>query len=377
MAPIILHVDSGHEWRGGQAQVLHLMRGLKEHGWQQCLVCPPDAELGRRAAQEQIAVESVPLAGEWDFRAPARVATIARRHNAALMHAHASQAHGICWRALRRLPNVPLIVTRRVDFAVGQNLLSRWKYLNSRTHYIAISSGVRDVLVHGAVSRARIAVVHSGIDPERWRGDYTREDLLKEFALPADSLLVVNVAALTDHKGQQYLIDAAAEVVKAIPQAHFLIVGEGELRNSLEKQIKARNLEKYVTLTGFRQDVEMFLAATDLFVLSSHLEGLCTSLLDALWFGKPAIGTRVGGVVDVIEDETNGLLVEAKNPTVLSSAITRLLNDVSLRESFGRQGKATVERKFTAQAMVEGTMAVYENVLRGADAKAAVSSFRG
>ncbi len=365
MPASILHVDSGKEWRGGQAQVLHLLCGLKERRWPQSLVCPPESELGRRAAAEGIQVQFVPMAGEWDLRAPGRLAAIARKHKSALLHAHASQAHGICWRALRRLPEMALVVTRRVDFAIGKNLLSRWKYLNPRTHYIAISSGVRDVLVRGGVAPDHISIVHSGIDPQRWHGGVGRKDLIAEFGLPSDSLLIVNVAALTDHKGQQYLIDAAAQVVKEVPRARFFIVGEGELRSALQNQIQSLKLSDRVFLTGFRADVEKFLAGADLFVLSSHLEGLCTSLLDALWFEKPAIGTRVGGVVDVIEHEKNGLLVEPKNPRALAEAILKLLRDPALATQMARQARAKIERKFTSEAMVNGTIGVYEQLMSG------------
>lgn len=360
---MILHVDSGKEWRGGQAQVLNLMRGLRSEAWEQCLICPPEAELGQKTAAEGMTVEHVPMSGEWDLRAPRLIAQIARKRQARLLHAHASQAHGLCWRALRRLPDVPLLVTRRVDFAISRNFLSRRKYLNSRTSFIAISRGVRDVLVAGGVPSGRVHIVHSGIDAARWNGEHTREELLREFNLPASTLVIVNVAALADHKGQRYLIDAAPMVIEAFPETRFFIVGEGELRKTLEEQIARLGLQDKVILTGFRNDVELFLTAADLFVLSSHLEGLCTSLLDAMWFSKPAVATSVGGVVDVIQHEKNGLLVEAKNPQALADSIMTCLKSVSLRERLGVEARRTVEERFSAQSTVQGTMQVYQRML--------------
>lgn len=360
---MILHIDSGKEWRGGQAQVLLLMRGLAERGFAQCLICPPEGELGQRAAESGLRVENIPMAGEWDWRAPGKIAALASQNKAALLHAHASQAHGLCWRALRQLPHTPLVVTRRVDFAIGGNLLSRWKYRHARTHYIAISSGVRDALARGGVRPDHIAIVHSGIDPARWSGRFTRADLREEFALPKDAPIVVNVAALADHKGQRYLIEAAPRILHALPNARIFIVGEGELRQDLQNRIETLGLDDRVHLAGYRADVEKFLAGADLFVLPSHLEGLCTSLLDAMWFAKAAVGTRVGGVVDAIEDGRSGLLVEARNPAALAEAVIALLRDPRRREELGLRGREMVEERFTAQAMVAGTAAVYEQVL--------------
>lgn len=362
---MILHVDSAEGWRGGQAQVLNLMLGLRKMGREQCLICPPGAELGVRARTEGIDVEMVRMSSEWDWRAPSRIVLIARKREASVIHAHASLAHGLCWRALSKMPQMPLLVTRRVDFRVANNFLSRQKYLHPRTHYIAISSGVRDVLVAGGVPEERIAVVHSGIDFDRWTGQFKRSDLLEEFYLPDDVCVLLNVAALADHKGQRYLLDAMPEVLRTVPQAHLFVVGEGELREKLEQQIHALGLQKNVTLTGFRSDVEKFFAAADLFVLSSHLEGLCTSLLDAQCFSIPAVATAVGGVVDVIQHEVNGWLVEAKKPSELAETIILALKSPALRKSMGEQGRRIVEERFSASAMVEGTAAMYARIASG------------
>ncbi|MCX7014852.1 MAG: glycosyltransferase family 4 protein [Candidatus Sumerlaeota bacterium] len=360
--PAVLHVDSGKEWRGGQAQALELLRGLRGMGVVQRLACPPGSPLEERAGGEGFEIAPIPMRGEWDLFAPRRIARAARAMGALLLHAHDSRAHGLCWRSLGHLRGARLVVTRRVDFAIGGNYLSRRKYRNPRTHYIAISSGVREVLVRGGVAPERVDVVPSGINVSRFTGKYSRADLLAEFGLPAETFVVGNIAALTDHKGQCFLIDAAPLVLRECPRARFFIVGEGELRGALERQIAGRALQGNVFLTGYRQDVEKFLAGFDLFVLSSRLEGLCTSLLDAQYFGVAAVATRVGGAPDVVEDGRNGLLVEPRDPAALAEAILRLWRDEPLRRRFGAEGRRVVAERFTAQFMVEGTAAVYRRL---------------
>jgi hypothetical protein len=199
--PPILHVDSGKERRGGQAQVLLLLKGLRDMGAAQRLVCPPGAPLEQRAREEGIEVRTVPMRSEWSPLAPRRLVRAARDLGAGIVHAHASLAHGLCWRALRGLPDVPLLVTRRVDFPVGGNWFSAAKHRNARTRYLAISRGVRDVLIEGGVAPERVEIVHSGIDPARFEGKGGREDLVAEFALPPEAFIVCNIAALSGRGG--------------------------------------------------------------------------------------------------------------------------------------------------------------------------------
>ena len=115
------------------------------------------------------------------------------------------------------------------------------------------------------------------------------------------------------HKGQRHLIDAAALVVQHVPDARFVIAGEGELRPALERQIQEHHLEKHVMLPGFRPDVLSLHKAFDIFVMSSVTEGLGTSLLDAMACGKPIVATTAGGIPEVVEDGVTGLLVPPRD----------------------------------------------------------------
>ena len=117
-----------------------------------------------------------------------------------------------------------------------------------------------------------------------------------EFYLPTHAPIVGNVAALVPHKGQHHLIDAAALVVRDVPDARFVIVGDGELREALERQIRDKHLERHVFLAGFRADALELTKGFDLFVVSSITEGMCTALVDAMAASKPAVATDAGAV---------------------------------------------------------------------------------
>jgi L-malate glycosyltransferase len=147
-----------------------------------------------------------------------------------------------------------------------------------------------------------------------------------------------------------------------VPDARFVIFGEGELRAALERQIADLGLEKHVILGGFRPDVLSLLKGFDLFVMPSVTEGLGTSLLDAMACRKPIVASDVGGIPEVVVDGKTGLLVPPKDAERLAAAVVRLLRDSALATSLAAGGFARVQQRFTVERMVEQTLAVYERL---------------
>jgi glycosyltransferase involved in cell wall biosynthesis len=145
------------------------------------------------------------------------------------------------------------------------------------------------------------------------------------------------VAALAPHKSQADFIRAARIVLDRRPATKFLIVGEGKLRPRLESLVRELDLGGDVVLTGFRDDPLEILSTFTCFVLSSYLEGLGTSVMDAQAMGIPVVATRTGGVPDIVEDGVTGLLVPPRDPEALAAAIGRLLDDKELRQRVARK----------------------------------------
>jgi glycosyltransferase involved in cell wall biosynthesis len=170
---------------------------------------------------------------------------------------------------------------------------------------------------------------------------------------------VGNVAALVPHKGHRYLIEAAHLVVRSMPDARFVILGEGELRDHLQHLIHEHRLEKHVLLPGFRADAIGCIKGFDLFVMSSVTEGLGTSVLDAMACRRAVVATRAGGIPEVVEDGRTGALVEPRQSRQLADAILRLLSDPALRTRMAEAGYARVRERFTVERMVAETAALY------------------
>jgi len=366
MTMFSLHVDTARSWRGGQNQVLLTVNGLRSIGQRASLVAHPDGELRRRVAE---GLDLIPLAPrtEMDLSAAWRFARIVKRLAPDVIHAH--DPHGVAMTSLAlslgagsaapgRVP--ALVASRRVDFHLKGNSFSRWKYRQVDC-FIAASEAIRRMLIADGVPEVQTVTVHEGIDVEHVLAA-PRVNVHEAFFLPHGAPVVGNVAALVPHKGQRYLIEAAHLVVQQVPDARFVILGEGDLREHLEKQVHEHHLQKHVVLPGFRTDVLGCLKAFDLFVMSSVTEGLGTSLLDAMAASRAIVATTAGGIPEIVEDGVNGLLVPPRDAHALAEAIVRALASAELRRRMGAAGLARVNERFTVEKMVAGTAAVYERV---------------
>jgi len=171
--------------------------------------------------------------------------------------------------------------------------------------------------------------------------------------------VIGNVAALTDHKDQATLLEAAARVFAARPEARLVIAGEGELRGALEQRARRPDLAGRVVFAGFRDDLDRLLPAFDVFCLSSHMEGLGTSLLDAMCFARPIVATAAGGIPEAVEDGVSGRVVPVRDPEALAGALLELLTDTRRAATLGAAGRARFEAGFSVERMVDATLAAY------------------
>ncbi len=352
-------VDSERTWRGGQGQVFLLMRGLCELGQHVTLAAPVRGALYERAGT--LPVERVAWRGTSSPVSMLEIRTRMLQGGFDVVHSHASRAHGAvaAARAWSRVAP-PHVVSRRVDFDVARGPWGKWKYLHGADAYIAISDGVRAVLERGGVPAGAITVAPSGIDLEKLARVRSAGYLREEFNLAAGVPVLVNVAALAPHKAQSVLLEALKQLRGGHPFRCF-IVGEGDLRRELEAQARALGVDDVVTFTGFRNDALEFIRLADVFVMSSRLEGLGTSIMDAQVLGAPVVATRTGGIPEIVEDGVTGLLAEPGHARALADALARMLRDAELRDSCRRHAQLQSGR-YDYRRTVYKTLDVYRRL---------------
>ncbi len=362
----LFQIDAGKEWRGGQRQSLFLAKELKRRGLPFFFIVQPESPLHQKACEAELPVLPFKMRNEFDLPAILRLAWAMKRKKCLLVHFHDAHSAAV-GSVAASLAKVPFrIITRRVDFPLKKNYFSRRKYMKNIDVIIAISEGVKKVLVEGGVDPENVEVISSGIDFSSFEEDssaLTSKDYLhREFSFAVDDYLVGIVAHLADHKGHQYLIQATKILKQQAPKIKTIIVGEGPLSMELDRQAKELDVEDIIFFLGFRKDIPKILSSLDLFVLSSHLEGMGSSILDAMASRLPVVATKVGGIPEVVIHGETGLLVPPRNPSALARAILMLYSDKTLASRLGQKGYELVHRKFSAEAMADKVVRLYEKV---------------
>jgi glycosyltransferase involved in cell wall biosynthesis len=268
------------------------------------------------------------------------------------------------WASLLLRKKPVRIVSRRVDFSIFRHNflgMNRYKYTKGADHIIAVAHKVKDVLIQDGIPSEKVSVVHSGADMDRFHGIHGSH-LFQEFSLPPHAPILGNIGYLVAHKGQRYLIQAMAKVIQKFPEAHLLIVGKGKLEKELKGLTAHLGLNKQITFTGFRSDVGALMNIFDMLVVSSTGEGLSATIVDALALEIPVVTTDAGGVPEIITNGETGLIVPQANPDALADGIMWALNNYDEAKEMAKRGKREVLEKFSANAMVEETLRIYQKI---------------
>ncbi|MFA6092960.1 MAG: glycosyltransferase [Elusimicrobiota bacterium] len=356
-APFTLfHIDGERGLRGGERQLLYLACRMREQGHANVIVCRRASALDAEAWHLGLERLHLPFLGELDPVSALMLRRRVGRAQAPMMHAHTAHAA-----ALARLASLgsslPWVAHRRVDFHLGPG--SRLKYASARA-WVAVSEGVRRVLLEDGLKPQDVRVVHDSLpvgelearsvglrEPIMPLKGAERSDLraalAREWGLPPGDPWVVNAAALVPHKDHETLLRAAAQVVARCPAARFVVMGEGPLRGALEALSLSLGLQGNLVFAGFRPDAVRCMKAFDLFTLSSWGEGMGSVLLEAMACGLPLVATRTGGIPEVLEDGVQGWLAPARDPRALAERILESIQDAEGSQRRGRAGLARVQ----------------------------------
>ncbi len=225
---------------------------------------------------------------------------------------------------------------------------------------IAVSKSIERKIAEERDGSTPVSLIYNGVDLQRYDHQQPCCTLHTEYPIPEDSPIVGVVARLEPEKGHRTLIDAWPIVLRSVPNAWLLVVGEGSECDALKAQAADLGVQDRVVFTGRRDDVPAVTAALDVSVLPSYREAQGLSVLEAMALSRPVVASNVGGIPEMIEDGVSGLLVPPSDPVALANAIARLLLDHPFADMLARRGHDQVHDRFCVELMVRAIEQLYD-----------------
>lgn len=369
MTRTVVHFSDSDTFGGTEQELLITLAGLDRARWDPILFhvsAPGIQPLVEGAKQLDIAVRSLPampLGLEGARRVPRAMQELRRVH-ASVFHAHLSWPlsckYGLLAAILARVPAIVATEQLFVDYPWDRAILLQHRLMMLKIdRYVAVSEHVAQRLrATFHVPRQKLEVIYNAIPTERFDRP-SDPGFRRTLSVMDDRPVVLTIARLDEQKGLKYLLQAA----QSVPEAVFILVGDGPERSTLEAQARSLGVDGRVVFLGHRRDIPELLANCDLFVLPSLFEGLPVSVLEAMASGKPVIASNIGGTDEAVVHGVSGLLVPPGDAAALAAAIQKLLFDVPLREALGAAGKARAVKLFSAESMVQQVSSLYDTLV--------------
>jgi glycosyltransferase involved in cell wall biosynthesis len=360
----IIHTEASLGWGGQEIRILTEMLAMRERGHVMGLAAQPQSEILTRSRKAGIAAFEF-FANRLSY--PAAIAKLSAFFHSSrpdVVNMHSSR-DGYLAGIAARLAGVPFIVrSRHIDVDYPHPLISMlaFRYIPHKTLCTSarIASRLRNEL---RLPEERLAVSSTGIDPKQF--DFRKKGTLrKELGLAPETPIVSIVSVIRSWKGHSIFIKACARVAREIPDARFLIAGDGPGARKLPGSIEFMGLEGKTVLLGHRDDVENILASSNVLTLPSTAhEGVPQIVLQAQFMKTPVVASAVGGVPEVVNHGTTGLLVPPGDDEALAAAIVRALKDAALSNYLSETAYKQAIRDHTLEAMCAGLERIYDRGL--------------
>ncbi len=357
---------------GPDKTILNSPRFLLPAGYRNlCVYMHPPGDPGfeklREKAQEREApFIGVPDRGPWDLSIIPAFLNLCRREKVQIWHGHDYKTN-VLGLLLRRFWPMRLVTTVHgwventnrtpLYYKIDKYCLPRYEAV------IGVSQDLVQTSLECGVAPEHCMLIENGVDTAEYRRRMTIAEAKTKQGFPSNRLLIGGVGRLSAEKGLDILIRSVDALIKRGWDVGLWIVGEGNQRSVLQKQIDDLGQGERIRLLGYRQDTLDLYQAMDVFCLSSIREGLPNVMLEAMALQTPVVATRIAGVPRLVQHEANGLLVEPNDEQALVGALGRMLADEPLRKELARQARKTIETSYSFQSRMDKVRALYDRLL--------------
>lgn len=364
----VLHLIDGLNVGGAEMLLCDLTSGLSEHGFRISVgYCTP-GPLVKYFTDRNIPAYHLPRSGRVDPFLVWKMVSLIRSDFPQIVHTHLfkSDFHG---RLAARIAGVPVVISTlhnadgwAKQWPLGPIYGSTAVFTDK---LIAVSDDVKKYHIEiTKVPENKVIVIENGIQVQKFHDPAVLKGKIRaEFNIDNDILLFGIIARLKPQKDHVTFLKAASLILKKLPNARFLIIGDGPLHSDLQELAAELNISRAVIFTGLRDDIVNILAEIDVLVFSSVWEGLPVTLLEGMAAGKPVAGTKISGIDGPAVDQETALLVPVKDPEALAKVCIQLGEDPGLRRRFGIAGFERVSSKYNLDHMIENTASLYRSEL--------------
>jgi len=364
----VLLLESSPNWGGQEDRLLREAVWMQKNGHRVILACNDSAAIIGRAGAAGVEVRAIPFRANVDLPGLNALARLVRRERPDVIHAHSSKD---AWFSFYfHLAGVPVVRSRHMTLPDVMPRGRRFIYRHGSRRLIAAAKFIADTMRDSlGVPGDRIDVIGECVDTEEFSpGDGSA--FRREFGIAESAPLFGIVAMLRGEKGHDTFLRAARRVLASRPDARFVIVGSTTPGNIVEAQIEeilaaefAQLSSSPVTMTGFRRDIPQIMRALDCLVVPSRHEAQTLVIPQAFATAKPAIGSRVGGIPEILQDEVNGFLVEPENKNEVADRMLRIAGDKVRAQRLGRAGREFAERELAVDIKMEQLLACYRKAI--------------
>ena len=357
----ILHIEGGSHLYGGALQVFYLIQDLSKKSVQNVLICSVSSDLVVKAKPFS-KVYDLQMKSDLDIGLLIKFVKIIKFEKPDIIHLHSRRIAEVLGGISAKVCGVPCVLSRRVDNK-EKKLLIYFKY-SMYKRIIAISEGIKTVLTDQGIEEKKIICVKSAVEINLYSKPIDKRIFRKQLHLEPNVFLIGMIAQFIHRKGHDQLVYAVKNLKSEFKNIRVLLYGQGPLFSKIKKLVFKLNMQDNFHFMGFIKDLENHIGGLDLIVHPAEKEGLGVSLLQATTAKVPIVASNVGGIPEVVENNTNGFLVPPRNHKLLQQAIKKMILDPNLRINFGLKGNKLARKKFSINTMSEGNLNVYKEILR-------------
>ncbi|MCE5195263.1 MAG: glycosyltransferase family 4 protein [Nitrospiraceae bacterium] len=356
----ILHTEASTGWGGQEIRILQESLGMIRRGSHVAIAAPEWSCIYKKAKESGLEVYHSDFSKANPFSL-VKFVRIIKKFSPQIINTHSSKDSWAASAGIQFLTKKPVLIrTRHLSTPVSRSFLSRFLYNILPDAVITTGEEIRRQMVqNNKFNPLKIVSIPTGINIDRFDPEKVKPSFNKK-----NDFSVGMIGVLRSWKGHRYFLESIPAILKAVPNTKFYIAGSGPQLNNIKNLIITLSLNDNVIMLGHREDIPEIIASLDIIAHPSYSnEGVPQSILQALSMGKAVIASNIKAINEVIINGETGLSVEPRDPSSLSEAVIKLLNNSELRNRLGQNGIRLVHEKYTDEIMLDKIESLYSSII--------------